>query len=75
MQVKRERPWILIADLVLSATLIVSGVLLSETRIGFAVLLLAVGIGSAVIALFIEPATTRAALSDIPDSPPGTGRS
>jgi hypothetical protein len=74
MQVKRERPWILIADLVLSAALIVSGVLLSETRIGFAVLLLAVGIGSAVIALFIEPATARAALSDIPDSPLGTGR-
>jgi hypothetical protein len=72
MQVQRERPWILIADLAFAATLIVSGVLLSEARIGFAVLLLAVGIGSAVVALFIEPATARSALTDISDSRPRT---
>jgi hypothetical protein len=68
MQVQRERPWILIADLAFAATLNVSGVLLSEARIGFAVLLLAVGIGSAVVALFIEPATARSALTDLSDS-------
>jgi hypothetical protein len=68
MQVKRERPWILIADLVLAAALMISGLLLSEARIGFAVLLLALGIGSAVVALFIEPATARSALNDIPHS-------
>ena len=61
-EAKHEQPWILRADLVFSAALIVSGVLVGENRMSLAVLLLAVGTGAAVIALFIEPATARAAL-------------
>jgi len=61
-QARRERPWIVVADLVFSATLIVGGLLTNEAWQGLSVLLLAVGIGAAVVALFIEPATARAAL-------------
>ena len=68
VELKRERPWILMADLVFSAALIVSGVMVGETQVTLSVLLLAVGVGAAVVALFIEPATARAALRDVPNA-------
>ena len=69
VELNRERPWIRLADLVFSAALIVSGVLAGEAGGALPVLLLALGVGAAVVALFIEPATERAALQDMPDAP------
>ena len=71
VELQREWPWIRMADLVFSAALIVGGVLVGEAQVTLSVLLLAVGVGAAVVALFIEPATARAALHDMPEAKAG----
>jgi eukaryotic-like serine/threonine-protein kinase len=62
-QYRHERVWILGADAVFAFALIVSGVMVGDTRMSLAMSLLGVGIGAVVVSVFIEPATTRAALS------------
>ena len=62
-QLQSERRWILGADIVLAASLLSSGILASESRMSLGVLLVALGVGCVVAALFIEPVTTRAAVS------------
>jgi hypothetical protein len=62
-QLRSERRWILGADIVLALSLLASGVLVSESWMSLGVLLVALGVGCVVAALFIEPVTTRAAVS------------
>jgi serine/threonine-protein kinase len=62
-QLQSERRWIVGADIVLALSLLSSGILVSESRMSLGVLLVALGVGCVVAALFIEPVTTRAAVS------------
>jgi len=62
-QLQSERRWIVGADIVLALSLLSSGILVSEARMSLGVLLVALGVGCVVAALFIEPVTTRAAVS------------
>jgi hypothetical protein len=57
----RATAWIVAADSVFAAALVVGGVLIGDARPELAVAQIAVGIGAAVAFLLIEPATARAA--------------
>ena len=62
-QLRRERPWIAGADALFVISLTVSGLLVGEARMSLATWLICMGLGAGIVAFFIEPASTRGALS------------
>jgi hypothetical protein len=63
----RVTRWIHAADWIFAAALIGGALQLEDDRSPLAILLMAFGVGAAVSFLFIEPATTRAALRSQPE--------
>ena len=58
---RRAAPWVLAADWLFAASLVIAGVMTRDTNAALAALLLGGGIGAGVGFLVIEPVTTRAA--------------
>jgi hypothetical protein len=65
---RRAAPWVLAADWLFGASLVVAGVMTRDTNAALAALLLGGGIGAGVGFLVIEPVTTRAAFRNWTDA-------